>query len=148
MGMVGVSVLAAFGASTFWAWYRLEDWSNDVYILDKDQLTDISRKPLAMKRIERTASLSQVVDIQVLVPSPIHYIFNFGNAVIQTAATEGNFSFDNVANPLHVAEVIRQRMDRNQQAEQKQAALLRAQELPDWLEAYSRLDPNQDSRPT
>lgn len=144
--LVGITVFAAFGASSFWAWYRLEDWSNDVYILDKDQLTDIARKPLAMKRDERTANLSQVVDIQVVVPSPIHYIFNFGNTVIQTAATEGNFSFDNVANPLRVAEVIRQRMDKNQQAEQRQAAHQRAQEFPDWLEAYSRLDPNQESR--
>lgn len=148
MGMLGFVVLAAFGGATFWAWYRLEDWSNDVYILDKSQLTDISRKPLAMNRAERTANLSQVVDIQVLVPSPVHYLFNYGNVIIQTAASEGNFSFDNVSNPLHVAEVIRQRMDRNQQAEQRQAFRQRAEELPDWLEAYSRLDPNQDSRTT
>jgi len=146
MGLLGILLLGAFGGATFWTWYRLEDWSNDVYILDKSQLTDISRKPLAMKRVERTANLAQVVDIQVKIPSPIHYLFNYGHAIIQTAATEGNFSFDNVANPLHVAEVIRQRMDRNQQTEQRQAARQRAEELPDWLEAYSRLDPNQDSR--
>ncbi len=128
----------------FWLWWQIEDWRNDIYILEREQLIDIEREPLGFETHKRTANLSDIVDIQMRVPSPLHYIFNFGSVVVQTAATEGQFTFDSVSSPHEVVETIRRRMDQNRQAEERRQALQRAQEFPDWLEVYSRLDPNRE----
>ncbi len=137
--LIGVAMffaLIAFG----WLMWRGADWYNDIYVLDNDQLIDIERRPLGLAKTQRSAGLRQIVDLRLDVPGPLHYLLNYGNVFVQTAATDGEFTFLNVGNPTGVMETIRTRLDESRVAEEQQAAQQRAQEFPDWLEVYSRLD--------
>ncbi len=123
-----------------WLWWNVEDWSNDIYILDHDQLTDIEQRPLGLQNKVRTAGMRQIVDLRLEVPSPLHYLLNFGHVFVQTAAQDGEFTFLNVRDPAGVMETIRMRLDQSRIDEERMAAKQRAQEFPDWLEVYSRLE--------
>lgn len=137
-----VSVLIWFAvAACLWLLWMVEDWRNDRYILESDRLVDIEETPLGLSRSQRVASLSEIVDIQMKVPSPLHFLLGFGSVYVQTAAQDGGFTFVNVPHPAAVVEEIRGRMDQIRQAEEKRHARTRAQEFPDWLEAYDRLSP-------
>jgi CRP-like cAMP-binding protein/membrane protein YdbS with pleckstrin-like domain len=137
--LLGAVILAGL---VFWI---VEDWLNDRYILEKDQVIDIEAKPLGFDEKRKVALLSNIVDINMAMPSPIHYIFNFGYVYLQTAATEGRFTFDAVPDPHGVVEIVRQRMDAVRRRAEETAAQQRAQELPEWFEIYNRLGSQQES---
>ena len=126
-----------------WAGWIWADWRNDTYTIDGDQVIDVEKTPLFTGEKTRSAKLGDIENVQLDIPSPIHYILNFGNVVLQTAAADGQFTFDAVPNPRAVAEEVRRRIqiyERNQ--EQKQARQ-NAKDLPDWFETYNRLDSNR-----
>lgn len=143
-GLITVSVFVGFIA-LFFIWYQWENWRNDIFILESDTLIDIERKPLAMQSDERRAPLSQIVDLRLRVPTPIHYLFNFGTVLAQTAATGSVFTFRNVPNPGAVMEIIRNRMDENRHGEERAKSMQRAQEFPEWLEAFGRIASDVES---
>jgi hypothetical protein len=87
------------------------------------------------------------VDLQLRVPTPLHYLLNFGTVRIQTAARDGEFTFANVPRPGEVIEMIRRRMDENRRAEERRQSLQRAQEFPEWLDVFSRLESDRQNDP-
>jgi membrane protein YdbS with pleckstrin-like domain len=119
--------------------WNIADWHNDTYELDYKQIADVSKKPLFFSEHRRTALLSEIENVEVSVPSPINYLFNFGNVRIQTAATEGAFTFDWVADPRGVSREIWRRIELYRQRQEDQRARQRAEELPDWFEMYDRM---------
>jgi CRP-like cAMP-binding protein len=119
--------------------WNIADWHNDTYELDYKQIADVSKKPLFFSEHRRTAILSEIENVEVSVPSPINYLFNFGNVRIQTAATEGEFTFDWVADPRGVSREIWRRIELYRQRQEDQRARQRAEELPDWFEMYDRM---------
>lgn len=133
------SVIAA--ATCLWI---VEDWRNDVYVIDRSQVYDIEETPFLFKRQEKSAGLGQVLDITTNLPSPIHHILNFGDVLLNTAGTDGQFTFYNVPDPQGVAEVIQRRIDDFRHQDEQRAARQRAQELPEWFDAYHRLDSEAD----
>ncbi len=72
-------------------------------------------------------------------PSPINFLFGFGNVRLQTAATEGMFTFDWVPNPRGVSEEMPPPHRVLIASNKKRPAHQRSQELPDWFEMYDRL---------
>ena len=122
-----------------WILWNIADWRNDTYEVDHKELADIEKLPLFFAEKRRTALLSEIENIEIGIPSPIHYLFNFGNVRIQTAATEGNFTFDGVPNPRGVSEEIRRRIEVYRLELETARARQRAEELPDWFEMYDRL---------
>jgi CRP-like cAMP-binding protein len=130
-----------------WVAWLIADWANDIYILERDQVVDIERLPLGLSEKRRTARLNQIVDLSLSMPTVIHHIFNFGNVVLQTAATQGAFTFDSVPDPRGVIEIVRQRIDGIRRFEEESAMRQRAAELPDWFEISDRLQGSPRSRP-
>lgn len=122
-----------------WILWNFADWRNDTYEVDYKELADVEKKPLFFAEQRRTALLSEIENIEIGIPSPIHFLFNFGNVRIQTAATEGNFTFDWVPNPRRVSEEIRRRIEVYRHLQEDARARQRAEELPDWFEMYDRL---------
>ncbi len=116
------------------------DWRNDTYELTNTMIVDISKLPLFFSEERRQAQISEIQDIQFEKPTPIHYIFNFGDVKISTAATEGIFTFDRVPDPASVVDEIRRRVEKWRFADETSRAAKRAEELPDWFEIYKRLD--------
>ena len=131
--LVGIIALAV-GAWIF------ADWRNDTYELTDTSVVDIAKLPLFFAENRRQAQLSEIQDIQLDMPTPIHYIFNYGHVKISTAAIQGVFTFDNVGDPHGVAEEIRRRIEQWRIRDERDRAKKRAQELPNWFEIYKRLD--------
>lgn len=136
--LVGVFLL-------LWIAWIVADWRNDTYEVDRNQIADVEKKPLFFAENRRTALLGEIENIEFDIPSPIHYWLNFGNVRLQTAATEGLFTFDWVPDPRGVVEEIRRRIEEYRERQEQQRARQRAQELPDWFEMYNRV--SQESGP-
>lgn len=134
-----VLVLIGLVAMAWLAW-NVTDWRNDTYEVDNRQVVDVEKKPLFFSEQRRTALLGEIENIEVSIPSPIHYLFNFGNVRLQTAAAQGEFTFDWVPDPRGVAEEIRRRIEQYRYQQETNRARQRAQELPDWFEMYNRLE--------
>ena len=134
IGLAGIAAICLL-----WILWNYADWRNDTYEVDYKQIADVSKKPLFFAEQRRTGLLSEIENIEVSIPSPIHYLFNFGNVRIQTAAKDGDFTFDWVGNPRGVSEEIRRRIETSRQRQEDARAKQRAEELPDWFEMYDRL---------
>lgn len=131
-------VLIGLWAMGWLAWI-VADWRNDTYEIDGKQIADVEKKPLFFSEQRRTALLGEIEHIEVNIPSPLHYLLNFGNVRLSTAATQGEFSFDWVPDPRGVSEEIRRRIEVYRYQQENNRARQRAQELPDWFEMYNRL---------
>ncbi len=134
--------IALFGFA--WSGWVYADWRNDTYVITGNEIVDTEKKPLFFAEERRTARLDDIENVKLEIPSPIHYILNFGNVELQTAATDGDLTFDYVPNPRAVSEEIRRRIDSFSRQKELQQARQRAQELPDWFETYNRLDADRN----
>jgi CRP-like cAMP-binding protein len=123
-----------------WMAWIVADWRNDTYEVDSQEVADVEKKPLFFSENRRTAPLAEIENIEISIPSPIHFLLNFGNVRLRTAATHGEFTFDWVPNPHGVSEEIRRRIELYRHQQEADRARQRAQELPDWFEMYNRLE--------
>lgn len=135
--LVVVALLALVDLGVI-AW-RFADWRNDTYEVTRDEVADVERKPLFFDEQRRTARLINIVNIRTEIPSPLHYLLNVGNVRLETAALQGEFTFDWVGNPNGVAAEIRRRIEAARQREERERTGQRARELSDWFELYDRL---------
>lgn len=131
--------------SIAWGGWIWADWRNDTYEIDGNEVFDVEKTPLFTGENKRSARLGDIENVQLDIPSPIHYILNFGNVVLQTAAADGNLTFDHVPNPRAVAEEIRRRIARFEREQEEKQARKNAADLPVWFETYNRLDSNQSN---
>jgi len=127
------------------AWFAwiVADWRNDTYEVDTEILVDVAKKPLFFSESRREAQLSDIENIEISVPTPLHYLLDFGDVRLQTAAQQGDFTFDGGPDPKGVAAEIQRRIGALRRRQELDRARLRAQELPDWFELYDRMDDRQ-----
>lgn len=123
----------------FWMAWIVADWRNDTYEVTTATIVDSEKKPLFFDEKRRTARLDEIENIEVSVPSLFHYLFNFGSVRLQTASSDGDFTFDHVSNPHAVATEVQRRMEEYQTRQRLDDAQRRAQELPDWFDMYDLL---------
>ncbi len=128
--------------------YRYEDWRNDVYILTDDRIIDMERKPLFLREERREASLAMVQDVRYLIPGPVYNLLNLGMVIIETAATEGEFTFDWVHDPRRVQEEIFARLDAYREREKRREQEAQAAQLKKWLEAYRKAEKEPPEKPS
>jgi membrane protein YdbS with pleckstrin-like domain len=143
LAMETVATVIGLLALAWFAWIYA-DWRNDTYEVDDIYVVDTEKKPLFFAEKRRTARLGQIENIEFDIPGPLHYMLNFGNVKLQTAAEEGDFTFDWVPEPRDVAEELRRRIQQYHRREEDDRARQRAEELPDWFEAYNRLEADTD----
>ncbi len=117
------------------------DWRNDTYEVSSVEIAHVDRVPLGLSEDRMSAGLGRIQNVWMSVPSPLHWLFNYGNVTCQTAAEAGAFIFYAVPDPRAVAQEILKRMDDYRRREERDAALKRSQELPDWFEMYNRIEP-------
>ncbi|RLT36845.1 MAG: hypothetical protein DWI57_14295 [Chloroflexi bacterium] len=137
LGFVLLVLLAAI------AWITA-DWWNDTYELTNDRIIDIEKLPLFLAEERREAQLSEIQDIRLNISSPLEMILNYGDIVVQTAATQGAFTFDQVPNPRAVKEEINRRVIEWKRNDELRKARAQMQELPDWFEMYRRLEAGRE----
>ncbi|HAJ35693.1 MAG TPA: hypothetical protein DCL15_08380 [Chloroflexi bacterium] len=117
------------------------DWRNDTYEVSNAEIAHVDRVPLGLSEDRMSAGLGRIQNVSMSVPSPLHWLFNYGNVTCQTAAETGAFIFYAVPDPRAVAQEILKRMDDYRRQEERDAAIKRSQELPDWFEMYNRIEP-------
>lgn len=132
--VTAVSLLALF------ILYRYEDWRNDIYVLTDDRIIDMERKPLFLREERREASLAMIQDVRYLIPGVVYNLLNVGMVIIETAATEGEFTFDWVHDPRRVQEEIFARLDAYREREKRKEQEAQAAQMKKWLEAYRKAE--------
>lgn len=123
-----------------WFLWEFADWRNDTYQVTRSSIVDVEKKPLFFAEKRREARLQDIQDIELEIPTPLHYLLNVGNVRIRTAAAEGLLTFDFVPDPRSVSEEIRRRIEDWRRQEERRQAKQQSDELPDWFEIYRRLD--------
>lgn len=125
-----------------WLIWVIADWRNDTYEVSDVDISHVDRVPLGLSEDRMSAALRSIQNVSMSIPSPLHWLFNYGNVVCQTAAETGAFIFYAVPDPRAVAQEILRRMDNYRKQEERDAARKRSQEMPDWFEMYSRIEPD------
>lgn len=116
--LIPVSILTLLIFFGWFAW-EFEDYINDPYILNRNGVVDVEKKPFGPED-RRSASLGAIQNVSVQ-SSFISRLFGFGNVYLDTAGAGGQFTFEGVPRPTEVLATInnflqdfkRQEEDRN-----------------------------------
>jgi hypothetical protein len=99
-----------------WALWVREEWINDVYILTRQNIIDVDRRPFGPEN-RRTAPLGSIQDISFDI-SFIEQILGYGTVIIKTGGAQGGeFTFNHVPNPRGVQATINEYLTAYRKAE-------------------------------
>lgn len=88
-----------------WVFWIRESYVHDVYILNRQEIIDVDRRPFGPES-RRRAPLSAVQDISYNV-SIVEFVLGYGDVIIETGgASGGRFTFNHVPNPRGVQATI------------------------------------------
>jgi len=107
--LVLLVALIAIAFSFFW---QFDNWRNDVYILEPTRLIDLARLPFGLFEDRREAPLGVIQNINASAPNLIARIFGYGDVLVETAGTLGNFTFSDVPDPDQVQRIVFEYMER------------------------------------
>ncbi len=131
----GLWLLVMLVAAAFWL-YQYEDWRNDVYILTRDQIIDVYKRPLGDEN-KRSAPLKNILSIESKRRGFLGWLLNFGTVFIRIGDTQ--FDFENVWNPSAVQREVFQRFQEFINNEKKKEEEGHRKRIADWLEIYTNL---------
>jgi hypothetical protein len=137
-------LIVPFLGLVLWLIYEILNWWNDTYEITKDRIIDVEKLPFFLKELRREAELSQIQDVTYRISSPIEMLLNYGNVIVQTAATQGAFTFLHVPDPRGVKDEINRRVIEWRRQNELQKVRDQAKELPDWFDLYNRLEVGQE----
>jgi uncharacterized membrane protein YdbT with pleckstrin-like domain len=121
----------------WWLWI-FEDWQNDIYQVTSTRIIDVEQLPFGLREERREASLGQIQNVNLTVPSLAGRLLGYGSVTIETAGA-GAFTFDYVKNPRAVQREIFRRMEAFKKRERQREAERRQDELLDWFSVYDQL---------
>ena len=123
------------------------DWHNDIYILTTDRVIDIEKRPFTHE-FRREANMGMIQDVSYEQPSFIAKLLNFGNVRLETAGTQGEFTFDSVPNPREVQnEIVRRLSAYRAHLQEEQARRERERFLQMVQEAMQEIGQHPSSPP-
>lgn len=99
----GLLVALVVFVFVMWAWYDIEDYRNDIYILTRTNFIDVEQKPWGPEH-RRTAGLGALQNVTSNTTLLSRWI-GYGDVVLVTAGT-GNFTFYGIPNPDMVVKMI------------------------------------------
>lgn len=140
--------LFSFIVSFGWLWWRWTDWRNDYYIVTDQYIERISQKPLWLNEDRMKINLDRVENVEYRLPNFIAKTLNFGNVIIQTAATQGEVDFNFVPNPADVNVDIFARIEAKKAMTIAQRSDQRDRDFVKWLAAYHKLVNTGEARRT
>lgn len=138
--VIGVIFLPITG---IWLVYNYMDWRNDRYIITRDTIIDVYKKPLGTEQ-KRTAPLKNILSIDFERLGIIGLILNFGTVYVRVG--DSTLTFNNVMSPSEVQRELFQRFMEFKQREEERAEASINDQLADWIEEYHRIVQNQNGR--
>ena len=130
-----VLLFAALG----WFLWNYVDYRNDVYVVTDDRIIDIEMKPLGLSAKRREGGLERVQNVTYTQNGLIANIFNYGDVIISTAASDEGYTFLMVPNPKLVQATVFQKLDAFRARQEQKRTSDRQRELIEGLEVYHRL---------
>ncbi|WP_322793264.1 cyclic nucleotide-binding domain-containing protein [Bellilinea sp.] len=119
-----------------WLVYNYVDWRNDRYIITRDTIIDVYKKPLGTEQ-KRSAPLKNILSIDFERLGLIGLILNFGTVYIRVG--DSTLTFNNVMAPSEVQRELFQRFMEFKQREEERAEASINEQLADWIEEYHRM---------
>lgn len=119
-----------------WLVYNYADWRNDRYIITRDTIIDVYKKPLGTEQ-KRSAPLKNILSIDFERLGLIGLILNFGTVYIRVG--DSTLTFNNVMAPSEVQRELFQRFMEFKQREEERAEASINEQLADWIEEYHRM---------
>lgn len=119
-----------------WLVYNYVDWRNDRYIITRDTIIDVYKKPLGTEQ-KRSAPLKNILSIDFERLGLIGLILNFGTVYIRVG--DSTLTFNNVMAPSEVQRELFQRFMEFKQREEERAEASINEQLADWIEEYHRV---------
>jgi hypothetical protein len=146
VGLLLVGLLGGGGIILWWV-YIYVDWANDLYLITRDQVVDIYRKPLG-REVRQSAPLENILAVQYRRRGILGQIFNFGTVFITVGDIE--LDFVDVFNPAMVQQEITNRANRRIAMKREVDMADENKRMTDWLTAYHQVEhgqPNASGQP-
>ena len=123
--------------AALWWLYQYYDWYNDQYILTRDQLVDVSRKPLGYED-RRSAPVKNIQTVEFKRKGMIGLLLNYGTVRIQIGNEE--LTFDDVYAPSQIQGEVYLHLKKFQDEQQRQEG----QRMAEWITTYDQLKRNNN----
>ena len=95
-----LALLLGLIAISFAFFWKYDNWRNDIYILEPTRLIELSRLPFGLFEDRREAPLGVIQNVNATSPHLLARMFVYGNVLVETAGQAGNFTFDQVPDPV------------------------------------------------
>jgi len=118
--------------ATFFFFYNLIDWGNDIFQVTERHILDIDRKPFGQD-IRKSAPLEQILSTSVE-QNFWQRLLNYGDVHIRIG--EAEFIFDGVVNPSMVQQEIFHRLSARKLQIEAQEAAQERKRMIEWLKIY------------
>lgn len=92
-------LVAGFSLEAFLSWFY------NVYIITDERVIDVDFHSLIYKNIS-AAKIDNIEDVTERTGGPLRTVFDYGTVIIQTAAAQVEFEFDNVPHPARVTKLL------------------------------------------
>ena len=122
--------------SIVWWLYRFVDWRNDYYLITKDQIIDVYRKPLGLED-RQAAPIKNIQSIEFKRLGIIGILLNFGTVFIRVG--DKQFKFDHVFNPAEIQRELFERYMSLIKSEKSAQTDRDRQRMADWMDAYHHI---------
>ena len=122
-----------------WSGYLYEDWRNDFFVLGKDKLIDIDRKPFGISSQRREANFDKVQNITTKSTGTLNQIFRIGDVIIATGAAGSELIWQRVANPELIQKEISARIENLKKKKEEDRVADEYQRWAEWLGIYDEL---------
>ena len=132
MAIIGVFVI-------IWLFYAYEDWRNDFFVLGKDKVIDIDRKPFGINSQRREAGFDKIQGITAKTTGTLDQILGIGNVIIATGASGSELVWERVSNPEIIQQEISQRMEALKRKREEDKVVEEYRRWAEWLGLYDEL---------
>ena len=132
VGLIGVFLI-------FWLLYRYEDWRNDFFVLGKDKVIDIDRKPFGISSQRREAGFDKIQGITAKSTGTLNQILGIGDVIIATGAAGNELVWQRVANPEAIQKEITTRIATQKRKQEEDKIVDEYQRWAEWLGIYDEL---------
>jgi len=132
---VGFLVFLVYVPIVIWFWWSLADWGNDLYVLTKNEVKAIHKKPMLLADLTVQSDLDKIQNVYFKRVGLFNSLFNVGDVIIETA---GNIAieFKDIHQPREVQHQVYKRMnDTKKEAAQKKQAT-QQKDFTKWFDVY------------
>jgi len=138
VGLGGSLVVLLIGG--LWFYWGDWDWRNDLFIIGRDSITLIRKRPLFLQNQRDTIRLTQVDNVRSEVNGILDTLLNRGHVYISLIGAESNAKmFDHVYDPQEIQSEVSQRLSAIKAAQSQSAAEQQRQQMLEYFSVFQQL---------